>query len=180
MSQQPSPHLSTPLPGCSHLQSPEVGDAAAGLVPFGALLCLVLQPCLLKPLRPLPNPHEVSLPRSKTQGGGPRYITPALPCHSIGQCMREGRGVDLVAVGAGAGWGQFLSWARGQAGDRLPGVGKSAPHPVLQSAGDIIPHLSHWGADGVDAPRDLRFRGSIFHPTLVFGEQGVCPCGVMY
>lgn len=117
-----SPTLSSP-PGWSHLQrlsspswvlSPadrEVGDAIASLVPFRALCYLVLQPYLLKPSWPLPNPHEVSLPRSKTKGGGHRYLAPALPHHSISHLMGEGRGVDLLAVGAGAGCRHFLSWA---------------------------------------------------------------------
>lgn len=39
---------------------------------------------------------------------------------------------------------------------------------------------SSQGAGEADGPNDLRFRENLFHHTLMFEEQGVCECRVMY
>ena len=81
------------LPGCSHLQSWEVGDAADGLEPHSSAL-LGVPALTYKPSRPLPNPP---LPRRggsplQSNGGGHRYLTPAPLCpqSSSGCGGREG------------------------------------------------------------------------------------------
>lgn len=55
------------------------------------------------------------------------------------------------------------------------------PSPWGHSPGVHHPSgMSNGGADETDAPSDLGFRGSVFLRTLVFEEQGVCGCRVIY
>lgn len=122
-------------PGYSHLQSWEVSDVVAGLVPFQSMHHLVPRPCLIKPSTPLPNAHGASLHHSKTKGGRHRCITPALPYPAlpfIQSVTTWGEGGKLTfSEGQGRGRGRSSAGHEGRQETGSLGSGRAPPTQSL-------------------------------------------------